>query len=54
MGVNEHVLAPPLETNRANDAAESNETQAARRKLFTAAVHSVISENLEALQELAK
>ena len=33
---------------------EYDEIQAARRKLFNAAADSVISENLEALRELAK
>ena len=33
---------------------EYDEIQAARRKLFADTVDSVISENLEALQELAK
>ena len=33
---------------------EYNEIQAARRKIFTDAADSVISENLEALRELAK
>jgi len=34
--------------------SEYDEIQAARRKLFTEAADSVITENLEALQELAK
>jgi len=34
--------------------SEYDEIQAARRKLFTEAADSVITENLEALRELAK
>lgn len=34
--------------------SEYDEIQAARRKLFTEAADSVITENLEALQEFAK
>jgi len=34
--------------------SEYDEIQAARRKLFAEAADSVITENLEALQELAK
>jgi hypothetical protein len=45
------ILAPKTEENQ-NFSKE--EMTAARKKLFVEAVDSIISENLEALKELAK
>jgi antitoxin Phd len=56
--VDESGMAVILKNNKPRDMVlnfnEYDEIQSARRKLFTTAADSVISENLEALRELAK
>ena len=56
--VDESGMAVILKNNKPRymvlDFQEYDEIQAARSKLFNAAADSVISENLEALRELAK